>query len=306
MGFQNLKSENGMKLYSSIFIAAAAVVTLFESSVHARSDFQSANHNKLSQEKTFFDHSSNAKTKLQKRQAKKFMRLYDLNDDGRVTVDEITEDHRRMLQAIDIDDSQGLAPKEMRRRGSNLKLWQSVTIFDLLDHNGNQEITALELSRPAQRWFKRHDLNDDGVLKTSEIFIHLKRDKKGKKQRRRFKNFIKFCDLNENGEVTIKEIVSNQVRILRALDINNNKSLSLKELKRRGRGLKRCRSFNRFDLLDINGDRQITANELHAPMKRWFKRHDANRNGSIESVEVPLRRWHRLLKRKRRYGWGSK
>ena len=196
LGFQNLKSENGMKLYSSIFIAAAAVIILFESSVHARSVFQSANHSKLSQEKTFFDHSSNAKTKLQKRQAKKFMRLYDLNHDGRVTVDEIIEDHRRMLQAIDIDDSQGLAPKEMRRRGSNLKLWKSVTIFDLLDDNGNQEITALELSRPAQRWFKRHDLNDDGVLKKSEIFIHLKRGKKAKKQRRRFKNFIKFCDLN--------------------------------------------------------------------------------------------------------------
>ena len=104
----------------------------------------------------------------------------------------------------------------------------------------------------------------------------------------------------ENGKVIIKEIVSNQIRILRALDINNNKSLSLKELKGQARGLKRCLSFNIFDLLNINGDRQITANELHALMKRWFRRHETNQNGSIDSVEVTLRRWPRFLKRKRR------
>ena len=295
-----------MNIYSSIYTTAAAVLMLSAFSVCAKPISEINAHNLFSQKNFLSENYFNKKYKRQKRQARKFMRLYDLNNDRKVTVKEIIEDQNRMLQAIDMDNSRGLSPKEMRRRGSNLKLWQSVTMFDLLDDNGNQEITALELSRPAERWFNRHDLNGDGALETSEIFSSLKRNKRGKKQRRRFRMLMKFCDLNEDGKVTIKEIVSTQTRILRALDINNNKSLSLKELKRRGRGLKRCRTFKIFDLLDINGDGQITANELHAPMKRWFRRHDANRNSSIESVEVPLRKWPRFLKKMKNKGRGSK
>ena len=90
-------------------------------------------------------YSGSKKEKRQRRRAGQFVRLYDLNGDGKVTVKEIVEDQVRMFRAIDMDDSNGLSPKEMRRRGSNLKIWRSVTIFDLLDDNGNQEITVAEL-----------------------------------------------------------------------------------------------------------------------------------------------------------------
>ena len=277
-------------------------------SVSAKTDGQFGlySHSQLAQLRNVAGYSGRKTEKRQRHRARQFVRLYDLNGDGKVTVKEIVEDQVRMFRAIDIDDSNGLSPKEMRRRGSNLKIWRSVSIFDLLDDNANQEISAAELLNPMRRWFKRHDLNGDGVMEKSEIFHRIKRGKKGKKQRRRARKFLKLCDLNEDRKVTAAEIANNQKRILQALDINNNKSLSLKEIKRRGRGLKRCRSFRLFDLLDTNGDQQITIDELSAPMKRWFKRHDSNLNGMMEASEVPLHKRYRNKKRRRMQRRGLK
>ncbi len=296
-----------LKYWPTISTFTTAIIFLLTSQpVSAKTDAQFGIYSQLAQLRDAAGYSGSKKEKRQRHRARQFVRLYDLNGDGKVTVKEIVEDQFRMFRTIDIDDSNGLSPKEMRRRGSNLKIWSSVTIFDLLDDNGNQEITAAELSKPMRRWFKRHDLNGDGFMEKSEIFYRIKRGKKGKKQKRRARKFLKLCDLNEDRKVTAAEVAQNQNRILQALDINNNKSLSLKEIMRRGRGLKRCRSFKLFDLLDTNGDQQITIDELSAPMKRWFKRHDSNLNGMMEASEVPLHKRYRIKKRRKMQRRGLK
>ena len=109
------------------------------------------------------------KSKRTSRRARRFMRLYDLDVDGKVTTKEISTDQSKILGAMDIDNDKGLSVDEMRRRGRSLQIWRSVTLFDLLDTNGDQKVTADELSAPMKRWFKRYDQNGDGGMEASEV-----------------------------------------------------------------------------------------------------------------------------------------
>ncbi|GEM_PF-3559849 len=124
------------------------------------------------------------KPKRLTRSARRFMNLYDLNGDGKVTTKEISTDQSKILGAMDIDNDKGLSVDEMRRRGRSLQIWRSVTLFDLLDANGDQKVTAEELSAPMKRWFKRYDENGDGVMEASEV-PDKRRGKRGKRRGRR-------------------------------------------------------------------------------------------------------------------------
>ena len=174
-----------------------------------------------------------------RRQGRYFMRLYDANNDGKVTTGEIANDQARMLNAIDLNNDKSLSIDEMRRRGRSLQIWRSVTLFDLLDTKGNQKISAEELSAPMKRLFKRYDVNKD-------------------------------------------------------------KGLSVNEMRRRGRNPRIWRSATLFELLDTNGNQKVSVQELSAPMKRWFKRYDANGDGFIVNNEVKNKRYKRRGKQRGR------
>ena len=132
--------------------------------IHARSHqlAQAAKANKVGKSKK-------AKKPRVSRRTQRFMRLYDLNGDGKVDAKEIANDQSRILAAMDLNNDKGLSVDEMRRRGRSLQIWQSVTLFDLLDTNGDQKVSAAELEAPMQRWFKRYDTNGDGVMEASEV-----------------------------------------------------------------------------------------------------------------------------------------
>lgn len=99
----------------------------------------------------------------------RFMRLYDLNGDGKVTVEEINDDQGRLFGAMDIDNDKSLSEDEMRRRGRSLQVWRTVTMFDLMDVNGDGKLSIAEIQDPTKRWFKRYDANKNGVLEADEI-----------------------------------------------------------------------------------------------------------------------------------------
>ena len=103
------------------------------------------------------------------RRTERFIRLYDLNGDGKVTVDEINSDQSRMFGAIDVDGDKALSVEEMQRRGRSLQLWRTVTMFDLLDANGDGKISVEEIQGPTKRWFGRYDANKNGVLEADEL-----------------------------------------------------------------------------------------------------------------------------------------
>jgi len=102
--------------------------------------------------------------------------------------------------------------------------------------------------------------------------------------------FMQLFDTDGDGKVSADEIAADQARLFRALDIDGNGTLSVEEVRRRGYILQVWRVTTMFDLMDVNGDRQLTVEEITAPMKRWFARYDANSDGAMEATEVPERR----------------
>ncbi len=103
------------------------------------------------------------------RRAMRFIELFDTSGDGKVTVKEITADQGRLFGAVDVDGDKALSVDEFRRRGRLFRIYATTTLFDLLDANGDRKLTADEISAPSQRWFKRYDGNNDGVMAADEV-----------------------------------------------------------------------------------------------------------------------------------------
>ncbi len=100
-------------------------------------------------------------------------------------------------------------------------------------------------------------------------------------------SMIELLDTSGDGKVSLTEITDEQRRLIAAIDVNRDGKLSADEFRRRGRLLMSLRTYTLFDLLDADGDGQLTADEIAAPSKRWLKRYDADKDGAISAEELP-------------------
>lgn len=98
---------------------------------------------------------------------------------------------------------------------------------------------------------------------------------------------LRILDTDQNGKVTIEEITAEQKRLIGAADLDGDGKLSVDEFRRRGRWFQRLHTTTLFDLLDVNGDQVLSAEEIANPSIRWFKRYDKNGDGNIAADEVP-------------------
>ena len=62
-----------------------------------------------------------------------------------------------------------LSVDEFRRRGRWFQKLQTTTLFDLMDADGDQSLTAEEIANPSARWFKRYDKDADGGVTGEEV-----------------------------------------------------------------------------------------------------------------------------------------
>jgi hypothetical protein len=105
------------------------------------------------------------------------IQLMDTDDDQKVSVDEIKAEHKRMIAGSDIDGDGKLDVKEFKRRGWMFRRPPTTTLFDLLDADGDQTLSAEEISAPSERWFKRYDANNDGQIEAAELPQYGRRDR---------------------------------------------------------------------------------------------------------------------------------
>ena len=106
-------------------------------------------------------------------------------------------------------------------------------------------------------------------------------------QLRHAERMTRLFDTDSDGKITLAEINADQARMFTALDVDGDKSMSVDEIRRRGRSLQIFRTTTLFDLLDTDGDGKLSVAEVQAPSKRWFKRYDKNANGIMEAEEIP-------------------
>lgn len=95
--------------------------------------------------------------------------ILDTNGDGVLSQEEIAAEHGRLLGAADIDGDGQLSADEFRRRGTFFIRLGTTTFFDLIDANGDQQISQDELNQPMGRWFVRKDTNNDGTIDADEF-----------------------------------------------------------------------------------------------------------------------------------------
>jgi hypothetical protein len=104
--------------------------------------------------------------------------LLDTDGDGKVSLAEIRAEQARLISAADLDGDGRLSVDEFRRRGWWFQKLQTTTLFDLMDADGDQSLTAEEIANPSARWFKRYDKNTDGGV-TAEEVPHFNRGGRG-------------------------------------------------------------------------------------------------------------------------------
>ena len=97
------------------------------------------------------------------------LEILDTDGSGAASREEISGELGRLLGAADVDGNGQLSPDEFRRRGSFFIRLGTTTFFDLIDTNGDQQISNEELNQPMERWFARRDVNSDGNIDSEEF-----------------------------------------------------------------------------------------------------------------------------------------
>ena len=169
-------------------------------------------------------------------------------------------------------------------------------LFARMDKNRDLELKGDEIPKPA--WLERFDRDGDDRISKKEMLeivdrgpgldrLFLLRD-----VRARARNALAQFDQDKDGLVSAEEYPGNDKAFKKA-DRNNDEQLEWKELLRLAEKelediQKRMKSPGRYDFLnlfDINGDRQVTANEYDGPA-RAFRKYDENADGVVDYYEI--------------------
>ncbi len=105
--------------------------------------------------------------------------------------------------------------------------------------------------------------------------------------------FQTIYDTNGDGTVSAAEIKAEQNRVFGAVDVDGDGKLSVTEFRRRGRLIMRTSGATLFDMLDVDGDRQVTAEELHGPKARWLQRYNTDGTAGLGAEELATAFQHR-------------
>ena len=74
--------------------------------------------------------------------AERRIALLDTNHDGKISVDEIVAEEKRLFAAADVNGDGKLSADEFRRRGRWFLQLGTMSFFDMLDANGDGQLTA--------------------------------------------------------------------------------------------------------------------------------------------------------------------
>ena len=101
--------------------------------------------------------------------AARFIRIFDTDGSGSVSIREIRAEQKRIAGAADVDGDGVLSVEEFLRRGRLIRSLGATSLFDMLDTDGDRKVSPSEIAAPSARWFNRYDANGDGAIAADEL-----------------------------------------------------------------------------------------------------------------------------------------
>ena len=160
----------------------------------------------------------------------KFMRYFDTNKDGVVTLDEFEAAMQARFDQMDSDHNGVVSSQEFRDYIKQRRLEHKQERLKSMDTNGDGQVSKDEYlayqARKAEARFARLDANHDGLLSADEL------DKRGSHRHHHYgsKGLFHKLDSNGDGVITLDESRAAWSKWFTRLDANGDKVVTMDEV----------------------------------------------------------------------------
>jgi Ca2+-binding EF-hand superfamily protein len=223
-----------------------------------------------------------------------FLKKWDANGDGRISLDEYVAAASAHFQQIDTQNKGSVsadqianspkAHERIERRAQGL--------VQHLDTAGAGYVTQDEFVAAAKKRFAKLDRSGDGKLTPDELEMPLgDKAPSGKRAQVGEHRFDKL-DANHDGVVTLNEYVAAATAKFKDLDVAGNGRVTAEEIANSPQAHKRAEKVAEHiaERLDTNGDGMVSKDEFLAKAKSRFARLDKNGDGFLTADEIGRRR----------------
>ena len=241
----------------------------------------------------------------------------DTNKDGQVTADEAPEDQKRLFNRLqrtaDKDGNGQLSRDEFVAGLANTRPDRAAeaapgggydpgAMFDRIDANGDGKLVPDEIPEQRREQFRANlakaDKDQDGALTKEEFALGFRGiGGQGGRPMPGADRLLKAIDSNQDGSLSADELAAAGAS-LKKLDKDGDGALSRRELQaqdeqRPGQGGGRERGAEamqrRLKEADKDGDGRISKEEAPERMKQNFEKLDANGDGFIDQADMQAR-----------------
>lgn len=158
--------------------------------------------------------------------------------------------------------------------------------FETLDLNKDGAVTLAEMENHRQQNFKTIDRNGDQTLSQGELATQ-----RTQKRQEWLQKVFERKDSNKDNLLSESELSNRRGKRLMSFDKNNDKMLSLDEIKQGFAAKHQERLPKMFARMDQNKDQKIDLTEFSAKLSERFEKMDQNKDGKITQDEMKSRGW---------------
>lgn len=230
----------------------------------------------------------------------------DRNVDARLTAGEVSPALWSVLSRVDRNkDGSVTIPELLSAREEledRIRRPDPASVFAELDVNADDQLTADEVSEPIWRLLSRADANEDGGVTVPELQT-FREELEDFVRRPNPASVFERLDVNNDLKLTPDEVSEPLWRLLSKADGNNDGAVTLLELVvLRQRWEERVRSAEPgdvFEYLDLNGDGQLTADEISDELWPLLSSADGNGDGGVtfEELRALREQWEDRIRR---------
>ena len=217
----------------------------------------------------------------------------DLNEDGRLTLDEIRETVWTTLARADANNDVEIELTELLSARDEderlIRLPNPESAFTRLDINANGVLSADELHAEVWQKLSASDRNANGDVTLEELSSTRSENERDVRKPNPHAAFAAL-DVEEDGDLVPTELTDLAWSHLLIVDLNLDGAVTLEELSftrtENERDVRKPNPNAAFAALDVDGDGRLTADEIGETVWTTLARADANNDLEIELTEL--------------------